>query len=60
MDFHWYRLDSNGRWSHKAGESPATDLDDNGDQIDDPRTSANGDYEFVCFMTTNKKYVKID
>ncbi|XP_078381171.1 uncharacterized protein LOC144663945 [Oculina patagonica] len=61
QDYHWYRLDNNGHWSHKAGGTPVTDRDGNGDRIVDPRTAAQGriPYEFVCFMTTNRKSVNI-
>lgn len=30
LDFHWYRLNSDGYWAHKPGVDPATDLDDDG------------------------------
>ncbi|KAL9958426.1 hypothetical protein ACROYT_G035438 [Oculina patagonica] len=61
QDYHFYRLDNNGHWSHKPGENPATDRDGNGDRIVDPRTAVQAPipYEFVCFMTTNKKTVNI-
>ncbi|KAL9986957.1 hypothetical protein ACROYT_G001176 [Oculina patagonica] len=55
-DYHWYRLDNNGYWSHKPGRTHATDRDGNGDRIRDPRRAANGaiPYRFVCFMTINR------
>ncbi|KAL9961485.1 hypothetical protein ACROYT_G030432 [Oculina patagonica] len=60
-DYHWYRLDNNGHWSHKAGQTPATDRDGNGDRIVDPRKAANGwiPYQFVCFMTIDKDTITI-
>lgn len=60
-DYQWYRLDSNGYWSHKPGRTPATDLDGNGNKIRDPRNAANGfiPYEFVCFMKINRNTLKI-
>ncbi len=60
-DYHWYRLDNNGHWSHKAGGTPATDRDGNGDRIVDPRKAANGwiPYKFVCFMTIDKDTITI-
>ena len=60
-DYHWYRLDNNGYWSHKPGRTPATDRDGNGDRIRDPRKAANGfiPYEFVCFMKINRFTLKI-
>ncbi len=35
-DYHWFRLDNNGWWSHKPGSSPATDRH-KGRKISDPR-----------------------
>ena len=53
-DFHWYRLDANGRWSHKPGKSSATIYDGANNLIADPRNAANSphgpDYKFVSFM----------
>jgi len=37
-DYHWFRLDNNGWWSHKPGQAPATDKD-RGRKISDPRYS---------------------
>lgn len=54
VDFHWYRLDDNGLWSHKPGSSRARNHDGNGNLISDPRKAANSpfgpDYKFVSFM----------
>lgn len=47
-DYHWYRQDRDGRWSHKIGGSPATNLDNNGNIITDPRTAARGAYTVFC------------
>lgn len=53
-DYHWYRQDQDGCWSHKAGETEATNLDDAGNQITDPQTADRGDYTTWCtYMTTN-------
>lgn len=35
-DYHFYRQDSNGYWSHKPGSMPATNLDASGHPIYDP------------------------
>ncbi len=43
-DFHWYRQDSNKLWSHKNGWKPATNKDDKGNIIHDPRDAANEEY----------------
>lgn len=54
VDYHWYRLDNTGYWSHKPGPTPATNLDGDGNKITDPRKAANAkhgpDYQFVSFM----------
>lgn len=39
QDYHWYRLDSDGMWSHKPGGGPATILDQSGDPITNPETA---------------------
>jgi len=43
VDYHWYRLDSTGKWSHKPGPTPATNVDASGNPIASPET-ANRDY----------------
>ena len=43
VDYHWYRQDSNGFWSHKPGNKPATNVDASGNPITNPET-ANRDY----------------
>jgi hypothetical protein len=47
-DFHWYRLDENGMWSHKPGGGLATNLDNSGNVISDPRTANRGRYTEFC------------
>jgi len=44
MDYHWYRQDRGGCWSGKPGSYPATNLDDSGMIISDPRL-ADRNYE---------------
>ena len=60
-DFHWYRLDSDGKWSHKPGRTRVTQYDNAGHYITDPRDpSVNmGRYRFVCFMSTDVNTVNI-
>jgi len=43
FDFHWYRRDDDGTWSHKPGASDATNLDAGGQLILDP-SGANHNY----------------
>ncbi|MGO9122965.1 MAG: DUF4384 domain-containing protein [Desulfomonilaceae bacterium] len=37
LDYHWLRLDNNGYWSHKPGQTAVTDKDNRGRKIADPR-----------------------
>lgn len=37
VDYHWYRQDDNGKWSHKPGSGRATNLDAAGNEIVNPR-----------------------
>jgi hypothetical protein len=47
-DFHWYRKDKSGTWSHKPGQLQATNLDYSGNVITDPRTADRGFYTVFC------------
>ncbi len=47
-DFHWYRKDRDGRWSHKIGGAPAKNVDESGNLITDPRTADRGAYTIFC------------
>ncbi len=38
-DYHWYRQDSDGMWSHKIGTNEATNLDDSYMTITNPETA---------------------
>ncbi len=38
-DFHWYRRNCDGTWSHKPGKSRAKTTDSSGNVITDPRTA---------------------
>jgi hypothetical protein len=59
-DFHWYRKGRNGRWTHKPGGTPATNLDNSGNLIADPRTADRGGYTDFCgFMVVMHGHVKI-
>lgn len=48
MDFHWYRKDANGKWSHKPGQTPARNVDNAGHVIADPATCDRGPYTSFC------------
>ena len=58
-DFHWYRQDQNGNWSHKPGSTAATNLDNSGNVITDPRTADTGNYKFVTFMSYCPGQIKV-
>lgn len=47
-DFHWYRRDADGTWSHKRGGTVATNVDFSGTIITDPRTANRGLYTDFC------------
>lgn len=53
-DYHFYRLDKNGFFSHKPGRSPARNVDNSNNLILDPRTCDRGPYTvFKGFFTTD-------
>jgi hypothetical protein len=54
-DFHWYRRDKDGRWSHKPGPTPARNTDNSGNLITDPRTANRGPYTIFCGCFCVKK-----
>lgn len=58
-DYHWYRLDQGGLWSHKPGRTRITQGDQAGNNITDPRTADTGNYQFVAFMTSDLTTVTI-
>ncbi|MGD2113579.1 MAG: hypothetical protein PVG07_00895 [Acidobacteriota bacterium] len=47
-DYHWYRLDTNGLWTHKPGGTQATNLDNSGNVIPNPETADRGPYVNFC------------
>jgi hypothetical protein len=48
QDFHWYRQGKDGMWSHKPGDSHATDLDQSNNPISNPETADRGVYTDFC------------
>jgi len=57
-DYHWFRQDSTGCWSHKPGGTDVTNLDDSNNPITNPRLSNNGPYtDFCTFMVTSAAVV---
>ena len=54
-DYHWYRQDNVGCWSHKPGQTAARDVDNAGNAIVDPQTCNRGPYTIFCsYMVTNR------
>jgi hypothetical protein len=54
-DYHWYRQDKVGCWSHKPGSTIVRNVDNAGQQITDPRTCNRGPYTIFCtYMVTNR------
>ena len=49
-DYHWYRQDSNGYWSHKPGSSKVTNLDADDKKIKNP-SKANRNYGYLNYKT---------
>jgi hypothetical protein len=57
-DYHWYRQDNVGCWSHKPGGTAARNVDNAGNRITDPRTANRGPYtQFCTFMVTTHAVV---
>jgi hypothetical protein len=54
-DYHWYRQDKVGCWSHKPGSTAVRNVDNAGQPITDPRTCNRGPYTVFCtFMVTTR------
>ncbi len=59
-DYHWYRKDRDGRWSHKMASTPASNLDNSGNIITNPKTADRGSYTTFCgCFCVNKSKVTI-
>ena len=58
-DFHWYRQDDNGLWSHKPGSTPVRNWDNRGRIIESPETCDRGPYKLFCgyFLADETKVV---
>jgi hypothetical protein len=55
VDYHWYRQDKVGCWSHKPGQTAARNTDNSGNPISNPKTCNRGPYvNFCTFMITKK------
>jgi hypothetical protein len=58
-DYHWYRQDKVGCWSHKPGSTAAHNTDNSGVAIVDPRTCNRGPYTQICSYMITTRRVKI-
>lgn len=57
-DYHWYRQDKVGCWSHKPGQTAARNYDNAGVAIADPKTCNRGPYTAFCtYMKTTRSVV---
>ena len=59
QDYHWYRQDKVGCWSHKPGSTPARNTDNSGHAISDPKTANRGPYTQFCTYMITKSTVHI-
>jgi hypothetical protein len=60
-DYHWWRQDRNGCWSHKPGETPVVNVGADGNPIHDPQVPATrGDYTTWCGYMIADEHTTID
>lgn len=50
IDYHWYRKDKNGYWSHKRGLTAISNKDASGNKIKNPK-NANRNYSGCNYST---------
>jgi hypothetical protein len=61
FDFHWYRQDADGSWSHKNGWGVVTNKDDEGVMISDPREAVSQEFPiFGSFFLAPRQGIKLD
>jgi hypothetical protein len=60
VDFHWYRKNKEGFWSHKPGGTAARNTDNSGRVISDPATCNRGPYTQFCgyFYTCRSQRIR--
>jgi hypothetical protein len=59
QDYHWYRQDKVGCWSHKPGSTAARNVDNANHAISDPKTANRGPYTQFCTYMITKASVHI-
>ena len=58
-DYHWYRKDSNGKWSHKRGMTDVINYDASNKSITNPQNANRnygGNYNYKYYVTSFKIY----
>ena len=60
IDFHWYRRNSEGFWSHKPGGTAVINTDNSGRVITNPETCNRGPYTQFCgyFYTCRSQLIR--
>jgi hypothetical protein len=58
-DYHWYRQDDDGSWSHKPGHAIARNTDASGNPIANPETANRRSAGRVQFIPALKKSVPV-
>jgi hypothetical protein len=60
VDFHWYRRNAEGFWSHKPGGTAARNTDNSGKVITNPQTCNRGPYTQFCgyFYTCRSQLIR--
>ncbi|KAL0477593.1 insoluble matrix shell protein [Acrasis kona] len=48
VNFHWYKKDIDGYWSHKPGGTAARNVDNSDERIKDPSRADRGPYTIFC------------
>lgn len=59
QDYHWYRQDDVGCWSHKPGQTAARNVDSSGAAITDPNQCDRGPYTICCTYMVSSSGVTI-
>jgi hypothetical protein len=57
-DFHWYRQDDDGTWSHKMDGMDPSQVDNAGKKITDPEKADTGSYKFCKYFCVCPEDVK--
>ena len=60
IDYHFYRRDSDGTWSHKPGPRSPTQLDNAWQPITDPRNADMTPYRFIRFLSSCRRKIAVE